>query len=106
MFDPVSPDRRWYMDLLVHEQWGVATIMVKFAIVEPGENWVYEHYWVLDRREIWHLNQDGNYQCHGQQKFHKIQRTKTSFNVFEYRCWMCTSMGRKVKNEKIIFISA
>ena len=49
VFDPVSPDKRWYMNLLVKEQWRVATIMVKLAIVEPGENWVYEHYWIIDR---------------------------------------------------------
>ena len=49
VFDPVSPDKRWYMNLLVKEQWRVATIMVKLAIVEPGENWVYEHYWIIDK---------------------------------------------------------
>ena len=45
VFDPCSPDRRWYMTLTVPEQWRVACIMVKLAIVEPGENWVWEHYY-------------------------------------------------------------
>ena len=48
VFDPCSPDRRWYMTLTVYEQWRVACIMVKLAIVEPGENWVWEHYYKTD----------------------------------------------------------
>ena len=42
VFDPVSPERRFYMDLSNREQRVVAACLVKLAIIEPGENWLYE----------------------------------------------------------------
>jgi len=42
VFDPVSPERRFYMDLANREQQIVASCLVKLAIIEPGENWLYE----------------------------------------------------------------
>ena len=42
VFDPVSPERRFYMDLENREQRVVAACLVKLAIIEPGENWLYE----------------------------------------------------------------
>ena len=44
VFDPVSPDRRHYMDLEEREMQIVAKILVRLAVVEPGENWLYENY--------------------------------------------------------------
>ena len=44
IFDPVSPERRFYMDLSNREQQVVAACLVKLAIIEPGENWLYEGY--------------------------------------------------------------
>jgi Ca2+-binding EF-hand superfamily protein len=44
VFDPVSPERRFYMNLSNREQQVVASCLVKLAIIEPGENWLYEGY--------------------------------------------------------------
>ena len=44
VFDPVSPDRRHYMDLEQREMQIVAKVLVRLAVVEPGENWIYENY--------------------------------------------------------------
>jgi Ca2+-binding EF-hand superfamily protein len=44
VFDPVSPDRRHYMDLDIRETQLIAMILVRLAVVEPGENWLYEDY--------------------------------------------------------------
>ena len=44
VFDPVSPDRRHYMDLDHREMQLVAKVLVRLAVVEPGENWLYENY--------------------------------------------------------------
>ena len=63
----------------MHEQWRVATIMVKLAIVEPGENWVYEHYWVLIERE-WHPNQVATTCVMGNKSTARSKGAKTSFN--------------------------
>jgi Ca2+-binding EF-hand superfamily protein len=44
VFDPVSPDRRHYMDLDSREMQLVAKVLVRLAVVEPGENWLYENF--------------------------------------------------------------
>ena len=55
IFDPVSPERRFYMDLSNREQQVVAACLVKLAIIEPGENWLYEGYKDPDPKPGWQL---------------------------------------------------
>jgi len=55
VFDPVSPERRFYMDLSNREQQVVAACLVKLAIIEPGENWLYEGFQDPDPKPGWQL---------------------------------------------------
>ena len=45
MFNPSFPDRYYYLRLEVYEMRQIAKMLVKLAIVEPGENWQDELYW-------------------------------------------------------------
>ena len=45
LFNPSFPDRYYYLRLEVYEMRQIAKMLVKLAIVEPGENWQDELYW-------------------------------------------------------------
>ena len=44
MYNPVHPDRFYKCDLTVRDHRELAKVLVKLAVVEPGENWVNERY--------------------------------------------------------------
>ena len=44
VFDPVTPDRGYRLDLRRFEQREFAKILIELAVVEPGRNWVNESF--------------------------------------------------------------
>eukprot|EP00943_MAST-04B_sp_MAST-4B-sp1_P004169 g4169.t1 len=54
-FDPVTPERRHYLDLTVREERVIAMMLVRLAMVEPGENWLHEHYFNPSFKPGWEL---------------------------------------------------
>ena len=54
-FDPVSPERRHYLDLTNREERVIVMMLVRLAMVEPGENWLHEHYFNPMFKPGWEL---------------------------------------------------
>lgn len=54
-FDPVTPERRHYLNLTVREERVITMMLVRLAMVEPGENWLHEHYFNPNFRPGWEL---------------------------------------------------
>lgn len=52
VFNPLEPDRCYCFDLSVREEHVAVTILVRLAVVEPGENWEDESY---NEAEGWEL---------------------------------------------------
>ena len=54
-FDPCMPERRHYLDLTNREERVITMMLVRLAMVEPGENWLHEHYFNPNFRPGWEL---------------------------------------------------
>eukprot|EP00944_MAST-04C_sp_MAST-4C-sp1_P001851 g1851.t1 len=54
-FDPVTPERRHYLNLEVREERVITMMLVRLAMVEPGENWLHEHYFNPNFKPGWEL---------------------------------------------------